>query len=686
MNWILKNKNKSSETLLVVLFLVFNFLLLAPDNVKAAAGICEGASDGGAATEKTCECFNGSTSLKLFPAGQDISDSSKTSGTGFCTQEVCMIYCKDKYPTTTSVKFDGGTLGTSSIKNSSSAVAKAPTASEAAKGLLYDGMMAILVKIQALVGWLFAIAATLFAWVIDPKNISGPNGMLNKPAVKDVWIMVRDLLNMTFILVLLFAAFCTIFQVEKWALKKVWLNILINALLVNFSYPIARFFIDISNVAFYYFVNNLFSSTGTVTGSGIFAMFGSSSGIGEMLMPKDYMANDMPYLIASIIVIFIMGMTLMVIAGLFVVRLVALMMLVMFSPIGFVGYIFPGTAKHADKWWSQLFEYSFFAPIMIFIMAISLRIMEAMKNENFQAMVAGANANTPADQANWIANAAFFAIPIIILWAGIGMAKSSGGAMASEIVDRVKNGGKWLANAPGKYSGVYGATKKATEDFNKKGKLFGMKVPLMGSAGREAREARWSAGLTGGRDGYNDARRDQIRKEASEMRENWKKAGGASSSELEHALGGGQAEKMAAALEMSEKNGFKLNDTDTAAQVLARYQRAAGAMAGDKVLQNNFNDKVKEKHIKLVIQDEIGASTDPALITATYKKHLDKMNASKLAGQKGLADHRETAEYLSGRQATGNRSDIKFVSNVLGGMTTEDRAKLHSHTGTGLHV
>jgi hypothetical protein len=482
---------------------------------------------------------------------------------------------------------------------------------------------------------------------------------------------------MTFILILLFSAFCTIFQVEKWNLKKVWLNILINALLVNFSYPIARFFIDISNVAFYYFVNKLFSPTGTVTGSGIFAMFGSASSIGEALKPAAFTQFPIAYQLAMIVVTFILGMTLFIIAALFIVRLMALTMLVMFSPIGFVGYIFPSTRSFADDWWKKLFAYSFFAPIMIFIMAIALRIAEELKVENISSMMSHASVNTTGAQTTWIAHMAFYFIPVIILWMGMGIAKSMGIAGAETVVGAVKSGGKWLANAPGKYSGIYGATKKAADDFNKKGKLFGGKVPLMGNEGREAREARWSGRLTGGKSGYDYAKRDYLRKKAGEMRENWKKAGGASGSELERALGGSQEERMAAALEMSEKNGFKLNDSDTADQVLSRYQNAAKAVAGDKVLQNNFNDKVKEKHIKLVIQDDI--SKFPAKAKADiYKEHLDKLSASKFVGQKGLSGEHEVADYLKTRHSAGG-NDRKFVNKVAEGLSNEDRLSIRKN-------
>jgi hypothetical protein len=168
-------------------------------------------------------------------------------------------------------------------------------------------------------------------------------------------------------------------------------------------------------------------------------------------------------------------MTLLIVAGLFVVRLIALTMLVMFSPVGFVGYIFPSTAKYATDWWNQLFSYAFFAPVMIFIMGISLRIMTVMGTDSANAFSAAANANVGGRDASWVASAAFFTIPVTMLWMGIGLAKKSGGAMASTIVDNVQKGGKALAmkvsgaNWAKKNIDAYaGARKKRAEEMDKK--------------------------------------------------------------------------------------------------------------------------------------------------------------------------------------------------------------------------
>ncbi len=347
---------------------------------------------------------------------------------------------------------------------------------EAVKCLLYGVLQAL--------GWLLSLAAIIFQWVVDPANISGVGGLLVKPEVKNVWVMVRDTLNMTFIMILLFAAFCTVFQVEQWNLKKVWLSILINALLVNFSFAIARIFIDISNVAMYYFLNHLFSGTGGGSGSAIMASFSEQAKLSVLLAPADFAKAEIPYFLASIVFTFILAMTLLVLAVLFLIRLVMLTILLMFSPVGFVGFIFPGTKTFASQWWEQLFKYSFFGPVMVFMMMVAITIMKASATSGFMGAAAK---NVPAGMsANWLASASYFAIPIIILWIAMGISQKMGIAGADKVVGAGKKwGGKaaMFVSGAGKAQNFFkrqkdtfaAARKKRSDELDKKtlGSRFG---------------------------------------------------------------------------------------------------------------------------------------------------------------------------------------------------------------------
>ncbi len=550
---------------------------------------------------------------------------------------------------------------------------------------------------------IFGMTGTLFEWLLNPVNISGPTGLLNKSAVKEVWIMVRDTLNMTFILILLFAAFCTVFQVEKWNLKKVWISILINALLVNFSFPIARFFIDVSNVAMYYFLNNMFTGSGQGSGSSIMASFGETSKLSSLLTPDNYQGAEIPYLLAAIIFTFILGMTLFVLAALFVVRLIALVLIVMFSPIGFVGNIFPAMNKFASDWWSNLFKYAFFGPVMVFMIMVSLRIMQAMPNDTW---FAAAQSNSTADQANWIANAAYYTIPIIILWMAMGIAQKMGVAGADKIVGAAKKWGGSIARSPwtgikavSKATGVTGGVKKGWENARKSGRLFGKDVKFL-KDGHEDSETR-IAGYMGNRGAGVEAANRNIHakhvaekeKEMEDMRTN--------SSELKTMLDPtnygkhDKAEIEAAAKVLSKREAFKdANELqagleamdyvyDTTTEVgrdQSQERKTEFLKKADKNIFTNAGQLTAAlghlgndfKTVNQIIDKMEGQAFD-GMLTADYEK-LSKNGEVKKVLDKRLKKEGKTNVLVNIELAKG-RKRREVVKEILDSLKTEDIAK-----------
>jgi len=365
-----------------------------------------------------------------------------------------------------------------------------------------------LLGVQNLLVLLLTGATTILETMLNPDAMSGKSGLLNSQVVQDIWVMTRDTMNMFFILILLFSAFCTIFQVEKWNLKKVWLAILINALLVNFSFPIARFFIDISNVAMYYFLNNMFTgaTSGTAaTGSSIAASFGTYSNLSTIFTPTKFADDPIMYELAIIVFTFIFAMTILVLAILFVIRLIALGIIVMFSPIGFVGFIFPDTQKFASDWWSNLFKYAFFGPIMVFMMSVALQISSVISSKTY--FDAGAVKNIPGSggvDSKFIASIASFSIPIIVLWIGMGISKKMGIAGADMIVGKAQQFSKWVGALP--FRGAWMGTKAAGRWADRKFlKSWSPRAILKGwEANAKAKEEAHLGGATGAwRDRFN---------------------------------------------------------------------------------------------------------------------------------------------------------------------------------------
>ncbi len=200
------------------------------------------------------------------------------------------------------------------------------------------------------VGWFTSVAVTLFSYVVDPANISGNAGLLNLQAVYDMWKFVRDFINIFFILGLLFIAFAFVFQIDSYSNSKTIIKLIIAALLVNFSFPVARLIIDFANVPMYFFLQMIIGSGNNA--SGVLSSALGASGLQNLLLPEGD-SSDVSTLIAGIIFLFIFNITIFVFAFQFLIRLIALVILVILSPIGFVASGIPGLKKYGSQWWDN---------------------------------------------------------------------------------------------------------------------------------------------------------------------------------------------------------------------------------------------------------------------------------------------------------------------------------------------
>lgn len=310
------------------------------------------------------------------------------------------------------------------------------------KGLLYGIFLAI--------SFITSMAITLFEWAINPNYASGPTGLLNRESVYTMWKFIRDFFNLFFILTLLYTAFTIIFQVAK-DYKKTLLSLVLAALFVNFSFPITRVIIDVTNVPMYYFVNQLAAGK---DGKKSLGSVLSASQLRGILIPG---AEDggtvtlstitVSRLFMAIIFMFIFSVTLLVLAVMFVVRLVALVVLLIFSSVGFAASVIPGMKEYGDKWWKKLSEYALFGPAAMLMLVVATRFFAEIGADQTKAQFVAAATTNAGSQvaAGFIGSMAMFTIPIIMLWMAIGVATSSSLVGASVAVGLGKGVGRYLA-------------------------------------------------------------------------------------------------------------------------------------------------------------------------------------------------------------------------------------------------
>jgi hypothetical protein len=241
------------------------------------------------------------------------------------------------------------------------------------------------------------------------------------------WRIMRDILNMFFILALIVISLATILRIESYNYKKLLARLVIMALLINFSKVIAESLIDISN-----FLTQIFASSwdlksigqlysGIITeGRGITGFFSSGGGADEAL------AKGILKVVAALII----TVSFLALAGLFFIRMIGLWILTILSPVAFALNILPVTQQYAKQWWTTFIKYLIWAPVaMVFLYIGQLFYIEKGSSASI----------TNNDTFDALFISAFF-------WAAILVAKQAG--MVGS--DMVINGAKSIGKLPAK--------------------------------------------------------------------------------------------------------------------------------------------------------------------------------------------------------------------------------------------
>ncbi|MFA5154875.1 MAG: hypothetical protein WC453_00410 [Patescibacteria group bacterium] len=204
--------------------------------------------------------------------------------------------------------------------------------------------------------------------------IAGYQDFINSQAVVLGWVIVRDICNMFFVIVLMIIAFGTILHLENYSYKK-WLpKLILMAVLINFSKTICGILIDITQVAMLTFVNAFKdigggNATEMLGIAKIVTLSQTSNDTGFFTVVGAYILG-MIYLIVSIIVIVAMMMML-------VMRLVMIWIYVVLSPAAYLLSAFPGGQKYASQWWSEFIKNLIVGPVLAFFIWLSLASLGA---------------------------------------------------------------------------------------------------------------------------------------------------------------------------------------------------------------------------------------------------------------------------------------------------------------------
>lgn len=232
---------------------------------------------------------------------------------------------------------------------------------------------------------LYIIGVSIASWFI---TIATNVPIVNSWARDVGWTLTRNLVNMTFIIILAWIGIATILRLREYRTGKIFMNLIIIALLVNFSPVLVGVVVDISNIIMNFFLSQITAVQG---GQNTFGQF-IENVVGERAKEMGQAftliyTGNLQVAIQSFMQIlgyglffffgsFIFG----ILALLFFLRVLAFWLLLIVSPIAFICYILPATKKYWNMWWRQLIQWALVGVFASFFLYLSLVFLDAATN------------------------------------------------------------------------------------------------------------------------------------------------------------------------------------------------------------------------------------------------------------------------------------------------------------------
>jgi hypothetical protein len=305
-------------------------------------------------------------------------------------------------------------------------------------------------------------------------NLAKYNNYVNAPTVIIGWLLVRDIANMFFVVVLLVIAIGTILGIEQYEWKKTLVKFVFAAIFINFSKLICGLIIDVAHVFTITFLNAIQA----LAGGNLISMFKMSE-IQSMLESTDPIAqsgNFVYALFASAILALMMSGISMVAIGAYAIvmlaRVVVLWVLIILSPLAFIMGVIPQAQSYSKQIWDKFGKQVMVAPVMVFFLWLSFATLGSgdaasqfgMDNASLAEAAGGLNTAGAVDVAKesdslavsiskagtW-ENLASFMVAIAFMLVGINVVQGMG-VVAGGLVQKAQDFGMSVAKIASGYT------------------------------------------------------------------------------------------------------------------------------------------------------------------------------------------------------------------------------------------
>lgn len=338
---------------------------------------------------------------------------------------------------------------------------------------------AIIAMLINALGLLLTTLISVLVWVCSYNNF------INSAAVSNGWVIVRDLCNMFFILILLIIAFATILRQENYSVKKLLPKLLILAVLINFSKTICGIFIDFAQVIMLTFVNGFRE----VAGGNLTDMLGLDKIY--KIKAEDVTTNKIDALsvfggyVLALIYVLISLVVITVMIAVLVMRMVMLWVYIVLSPLAYLLAAFPAGQTYSQQWWKEFSSNVIVGPVLAFFIWLSFVSATGLVTDIKPTGLEPSAAITVAGSRD---NLIKFIISIGMLIGGLMVTQQIGGIAGSAAGKGMAAIQKGQGFVSGKVKGAVKGAAKDTAKFATRNALRGVGGVISGAAIKSGRK------------------------------------------------------------------------------------------------------------------------------------------------------------------------------------------------------
>lgn len=330
-------------------------------------------------------------------------------------------------------------------------------------------LLAMVIGPIVLLGALSNFSGSLLLYIINPNNISSSGTWsythFTNPIIAIGWTEIRDLANMIIVLGFVVIGIATALRFQDYEAKKLLPKLIGAAIMINFSLVICGIIIDGSNILMNAFLTNnggfLADSVGNQIGKQVRDLLSATNwtDIGRI---GDLIGAAIGIIFFDLITTIIF----LLFFFLFLFRYIMLWILVIFSPLAFVFYVFPGTNQFFKKWWDNFLQWCIIGIVGAFFIYLANKLNEAMIS----------NASSPNHAG--IAGIMLYLVPCALLIGGLLFSLQSGAMGAGIAISAFKKSGSKTLGAAKELTGRNKHAQELRENMAHAGNRFAELVGL----------------------------------------------------------------------------------------------------------------------------------------------------------------------------------------------------------------